>query len=130
MAWHGMAAGNVRCWGDAQFGGLGGGDETDTGGDASAPVADSVDLGVSSPATAIGEGPCAVLEDGSMRCWGKGYYGNNGQGIGDNLGDDPGEMGSALPSVPLGAGRMAHSVAGGRDYNCAVLQDGDVKVCS
>ena len=119
-------AGNLRCWGDAQFGGLGSGDETDTGD--GTVVADLVDLGGSSPVTAVGEGPCAVFEDGGMRCWGKGYYGQNGQGTAQNIGDVPGEMGSALPTVSLGAGRLAHSVAGGRDFNCAVLQDGDIKV--
>lgn len=118
----------MRCWGDAQFGGLGSGDETNTG-DGAGAVADFVNLGGGSPVTAIGEGPCAVFEDGSMRCWGKGYYGKNGQGTAANLGNGPDEMGSALPTVPLGTGRMAHSVAGGRDFNCAVLQDGDLKVC-
>lgn len=122
--------GNVRCWGDAEFGGLGSGDETNTGGGAAA-IADFVDLGGWSAAggvAAIGEGPCAVFADGSLKCWGKGYYGKNGQGAAENLGDGPGEMGDALPAVPLGAGRLAYSVVGGRDYNCAVLQDGDLKV--
>ncbi len=122
--------GNVRCWGDAEFGGLGSGDETNTGG-GDAAIADFVDLGTWSSAggvAAIGEGPCAVFADGSLKCWGKGYYGKNGQGVAENLGDGPGEMGDALPAVPLGAGRLAYSVAGGRDYNCAVLQDGDLKV--
>ncbi|CAN0482023.1 unnamed protein product, partial [Hapterophycus canaliculatus] len=114
--------GSVRCWGDAQFGGLGSGDETNTG-DGSGTVADSVDLGGTAVATVIGEGPCAVLGDGGLKCWGKGYYGKNGQGAADNLGDEPGEMGDDLPTVPLGTGRLAHSVVGGRDYNCVVLTD-------
>ena len=31
-----------------------------------------------------------------MQCWGKGYYGQNGQGTADNAGDLPGEMGMSI----------------------------------
>ncbi|CAN0383720.1 unnamed protein product, partial [Pylaiella littoralis] len=118
--------GQVRCWGDGEFGSLGNGSEENTG-DGSGVVSDSVNLGGSDLVTAIGEGPCAIFESGDMKCWGKGYYGKNGQGTPDNLGDGPDEMGDALPTVPLGTGRLPHSVSGGRDYNCVVLQDGGVK---
>lgn len=62
------------------------------------------------------------------QCWGKGYYGKNGQGSDENVGDEAGEMGTALAAVPLGTGRSAHAVVGGRDYNCVLLVDGDIKV--
>lgn len=44
------------------------------------------------------------------------------------MGDEAGEMGDDLGAVPLGTGRLAHAVTGGRDYVCAILQDGDLKV--
>ena len=62
------------------------------------------------------------------QCWGKGYYGQNGQGSADNAGDAPGEMGDALPAVPLGRGAIARSMAGGRDFVCAILEGGELKV--
>ncbi|CBN79084.1 domain repeat protein [Ectocarpus siliculosus] len=120
--------GNVRCWGDAEYGALGGGDETTTG-NGDGTIADSVDLGVNGTNTvgAIGGGPCAVFQDGSLKCWGEGFYGQNGQGTADSLGDEPGEMGESLPTVPLGEGVLVESISGGRDYQCAVLQDGGLK---
>ncbi|CAM9877792.1 unnamed protein product [Ectocarpus sp. 6 AP-2014] len=120
--------GNVRCWGDAEYGALGGGDETTTG-NGDGTIADSVDLGVNGTNTvgAIGGGPCAVFQDGSLKCWGEGFYGQNGQGTADSIGDEPGEMGESLPTVPLGEGVLVESISGGRDYQCAVLQDGGLK---
>ncbi|CAN0153707.1 unnamed protein product, partial [Ectocarpus sp. 13 AM-2016] len=120
--------GNVRCWGDAEYGALGAGDETTTG-NGDSTIADSVDLGVNGTNTvgAIGGGPCAVFQDGSLKCWGEGFYGQNGQGTADSLGDEPGEMGESLPIVPLGEGVLVESISGGRDYQCAVLQDGGLK---
>lgn len=61
-----MRTGNVRCWGDAQFGGLGSGDEVNTG-DGEGEIADTVDLGGTTAVTAIGAGPCAVFEDGTLK---------------------------------------------------------------
>lgn len=113
----------MRCWGDGEFGALGSGDETNTGD--SNEIADSVDLGENAVVSAIGRGPCAIFEDGSLSCWGKGYYGQNGQGTMDNVGDDEGEMGAALGTVPLGSGSLVRAVEAGRDYSCALLRSGD-----
>jgi hypothetical protein len=38
---------------------------------------------------------CAILNDGSLKCWG-----GNGKGE-PGLGDDPSEMGDNLPTVKL-----------------------------
>ncbi|CAM9484513.1 unnamed protein product, partial [Ectocarpus fasciculatus] len=123
-----LDSGNVRCWGDAEYGALGGGDETTTG-NGDGTIADFVDLGVNGTNTvgAIGGGPCAVFQDGSLKCWGEGFYGQNGQGTADSIGDEEGEMGEDLPTVPLGEGVLVESISGGRDYQCAVLQDGGLK---
>ncbi|CAM9282890.1 unnamed protein product [Ascophyllum nodosum] len=115
---------NVRCWGDGEYGALGSGDEDNAG--EGNEIADSVDLGDAAVAD-IGGGPCAVFEDGSLSCWGKGCYGKNGQGAMDNVGDDEGEMGAALGTVPLGDDILVQAVAAGRDFVCAVLQSGGLK---
>lgn len=102
--------GNVKCWGSAQNGQLGNGDPTkwlyigdnlNELGENLRPVA----LGTGRTATAIVAGEqstCAVLEDRtSVKCWGNGSDGELGNGSTAVIGDQPGEMGDALPVVPL-----------------------------
>ena len=70
----------------------------------------SVDLGSGRSAKFIAAGEshtCAILDDGSAKCWG---YGANGRlGYGDTLsrGDGAGEMGDYLPVVDLGRFKFA-----------------------
>ncbi len=135
--------GTVSCWGDGNEGELGTGTKTtalvpggpvDLGGGkrvvslatSAQPVLASVPHGYN----------CAVLEGGDVKCWG---YGSAGLGIGyvpnslANRGDEPGEMGDALPAVALGAGQRAVSIAVGMGLtpyatmSCAVLENGSVK---
>jgi hypothetical protein len=75
--------------------------------------------------TAGDEHTCAVLDDGSVKCWGFGWY----LGVGDSvtLGDGPGEMGVALPTVDLGPGRTAQAITTSVDHTCALLDDASVK---
>ena len=54
---------------------------------------------------------CALLDDGSVKCWGSGLGGALGQGNTANRGDGPGEMGDALPPIALGEGRTAVSIS-------------------
>lgn len=69
---------------------------------------------------------CARLLDGRVKCWGQ----NGGWlGVGDyaDRGDEPGEMGSALPAVNLGADWVVDSVST-RDVSvCVALHSGKVK---
>jgi len=64
----------------------------------------AVDLGAGKTASAIAAGyfhTCALLNDGSVKCWG---LNSNGQlGLGDNSGrgDGPNEMGNNLPTTKL-----------------------------
>ena len=46
---------------------------------------------------------CAVLDNGTVKCWGYAGWGGLGYGNENNLGDQAGEMGDALPAVNLGA---------------------------
>ena len=54
---------------------------------------------------------CVVLDNGSLKCWGKGATGRLGYGSTDNLGDEAGEMGDALPAVDLGTGKLCAQVS-------------------
>jgi hypothetical protein len=95
----------VRCWGPAVYswGEQGAGNNAARG---NAPgqmgaALPPVDLGAGPKphALALGSGHGVIREDGSTKMWGYG----RGLGLGDfqNRGDGPGEMGAALPSVPL-----------------------------
>ena len=104
----------VKCWGANFSGQLGRGDTANRGdnpnemGDNLLPV----DLGTGRSAVAVTTGnghSCARLDDGSLKCWGDGSA--VGQGNNSNaLGDEPGEMGDALPVVSLVTPAPAMSV--------------------
>ena len=66
---------------------------------------------------------CAILDDGSMRCWGFGTSGQLGTGGTADVGDNE-PAGAGVVALP--AGRAAHAVAGGAGHTCAVLDDGSV----
>lgn len=71
---------------------------------------------------------CATLEGGGLKCWGGDSWYRLGYGAPDvSRGDGPGEMGDALPSIPLGAGQTASQVYADSDLTCAILQSGNVK---
>jgi cysteine-rich repeat protein len=98
--------GRIKCWGDNYRGVLGLGDQF-VRGDGPNEMGDKlppVDLGQGKIGVAICSGyfhNCALLEDGSVKCWGSADSG--GLGLGDllNRGDDPNEMGDNLPAVDL-----------------------------
>jgi alpha-tubulin suppressor-like RCC1 family protein len=82
-----LVDGNVLCWGFNGSGQLGYGDKNDVGDNE--PPSRELDLGgpVSQVATG-GFHSCALLTDGSMRCWGRGAEGQLGSGSTANIGDD------------------------------------------
>jgi Ca2+-binding RTX toxin-like protein len=122
----------VKCWGENTYGQLGQGDEASRG-DELGEMGDSlpaVDLGTGRTATTIGAhlyATCAVLDDGTLECWGDNTYGELGQGDTADRGDASGEMGDALPPIALGSGRTVSVIALGDHHVCAGLDDGTVK---
>ena len=84
--------------------------------------AQQVNLGTGRTAVSVSAGSyhtCAVLDDGSLKCWG---YDNHGQlGIGTNTNQNTPQQ------VSLGTGRTAVSKAG-TYHTCAVLDDGSSNV--
>jgi alpha-tubulin suppressor-like RCC1 family protein len=125
--------GDVKCWGyNIAYGVLGLEDAT-TRGDGPNEMGGAlpkVNLGAGRAASGLASGSffnCVVLENGDVKCWGANTSGQLGLGDTDDRGDDPGEMGGALPEVNLGAGLTAVEVAAGAYYSCARLNDGSVK---
>lgn len=99
--------GLVKCWGDNSCGQLGQGN-TLTRGDGANEMGDNLPyttLGTGRTVTQIvsGEGfSCALMDDGYVKCWGCGLYGQIGKQITTTLGDNTGEMGDSLSNINLG----------------------------
>jgi alpha-tubulin suppressor-like RCC1 family protein len=124
----------VKCWGWNPFGQLGLGDKQVRGMGPNQmgnnlPV---VDLGTGRTAKAISghdRHTCAILDDGTVKCWG---YNLNGRlGLGDTVdrGGAAGEMGDYLPPLSLGTGRTAKALSIGpsAEFDCAILDNGALK---
>jgi alpha-tubulin suppressor-like RCC1 family protein len=143
--------GTVKCWGNNFFGQLGLGDFANRGDQpgemgSSLPV---VSLGSGRTARAISVGgafSCAVLDNGSVKCWGRNEDGILGMlwcqddnGVAGACGSGqftlplrgygiaPGQMGDALPTIALGTGHTAVAISAGNSSVCAILNDGSVK---
>jgi alpha-tubulin suppressor-like RCC1 family protein len=121
--------GSVRCWGDGGNGRLGYGN-TNTVGDAVTPGSvGPVKLGAGHTAEAISAGgshTCAILNDGTVRCWGFGLDGQLGYGNENNAGDTSADTPDLLPPVNLGAGRTAIAISTGSAHTCAILDNASV----
>jgi hypothetical protein len=121
----------VTCWGGGYDGQLGNGGRDDIGdqpGEMGRNLA-PVDLGTGRTAHAISAGgfhTCALLDDGTVKCWGAGYDGQLGNGSTDGVGHQPGEMGDNLAPVDLGTGRTATAISARDDQTCALLDDNTV----
>ncbi|MGI8945882.1 MAG: hypothetical protein ACR2GL_06560 [Thermoleophilaceae bacterium] len=118
----------VRCWGFGGDGRLGYGSTATVGDDETPGSVDPVDLGAGRTARAISTGgahTCAVLDGGSVRCWGWAGDGRLGQGNRDQIGDD--ETPGSVDPVDLGAGRTARAISAGESHVCALLDDYSVR---
>ena len=90
----------------------------------------TVDLGPGHTAKAITTGnahTCAILDDDTLKCWGRNTESELGLGDTANRGDGPGEMGANLPTVDLGPGRTTKAITAGESHTCALLDDDTVK---
>lgn len=126
--------GRVRCWGENLWGYLGQGDVRGDQGDELGEMGSAlapVDLGTEhAPIASLhtyGRSTCAVFEDRRVKCWGANTHGQLGLGHEDDIGDDPAELGDALPYVDLGGHSTVRTLALGHRFACAVLMEGGVK---
>ncbi len=122
----------IKCWGSGSMGELGFGMITVTGDDELPSAAPAVSLtttpNIEPIAVTAGDfHACALLSDGSVRCWGHNEYGELGQGNTENIGDD--ELPSTIGPVPVVTKPNVHvaQLVTGRLHNCALLSDGTVK---
>ncbi len=123
--------GALKCWGNNEFWQLGYGDNVDRGtmpGQVAALAA--IDLGVGRTALQVGVGKehtCALLDDGTVKCWGGNQAGQLGYGSTTSLGDNRNEMGANLPAIELGPGRTATALSVGGEHTCVLLDDRSIK---
>ncbi len=125
-----LDAGQVRCWGEGDYGRLGYGGTEDIGDTEDPDSVGPVDLGAGRTAVAISaenDHTCAILDTGQVRCWGYGGDGELGYGNTDDIGDEPGETPGGFGPVDLGAGRTAVAIAAGSAHTCAILDTGQVR---
>lgn len=119
-----LDTGKVRCWGFGRHGKLGYRAEHNIGDDEHPETAGDVDVGGTVvQVSAGGEHTCAVLDDGSVRCWGQGQYGQLGYAAVDDIGDD--EPPSAAGPVDVGGNVI--QVEAGNWHTCALLDTGAVR---
>jgi alpha-tubulin suppressor-like RCC1 family protein len=64
-----------------------------------------------------------LLDNLTVKCWGRNQYGQLGYGDTDSRGDDAGEMGDALLAIDFGTGRTARAIAAGKYFTCALLDN-------
>uniref|UniRef100_A0A061QKX5 Rcc1 repeat-containing protein n=1 Tax=Tetraselmis sp. GSL018 TaxID=582737 RepID=A0A061QKX5_9CHLO len=127
-----LASGAVKCFGFNGEGQLGRGSASSQGG---APG----ELGAALPPVGLGAGgraavsvhaggrhACAVLDDGSLVCWGSNSRGQLGAPASSA---DPrwGSDGDGLALVDLGPGARAIGVTAGPDYTCVALTSGGTR---
>jgi alpha-tubulin suppressor-like RCC1 family protein len=114
-----MAGGTVKCWG-AHFINNSGqlGDGTLDGSGSTVPVS-VTDISTASAIAAGGEHTCAVLTDGTAKCWGSNRYGQ--VGYGGSIYDAP------HTPVSVTGITTAIGIDAGAWHTCALLARGDVK---
>jgi alpha-tubulin suppressor-like RCC1 family protein len=116
--------GNVRCWGGGTDGRLGYGNAKNIGDDESPASAGDVKLGGKARQIAVGHfHTCALLETGTVRCWGSGGVGQLGYDGTENIGNDK----TPAMAGDVDVGEKVSQVAAGGYETCAVLEPGKVR---
>lgn len=123
-------SGVLECWGDNAAGQLGTSDTARRGGAPDDPPLAAVDLGARSivGVSAGGAHTCALLDGGSIACFGQNASGQLGLDDRLNRGGNAGDLGDALATVDFGVERTAVAVSAGGRHTCALFDDGQV-VC-
>ena len=113
-----LDTGVLKCWGRNNHGQVGVGG----GGDKDAPQTVNVGSGRTTTSVYLGyHHTCAILDDQSVKCWGRNSNGELGVGSSTSSFNTPQTINS------LGTGRHAISLALGQGFTCALLDDGSIK---
>lgn len=121
-----LGSGDIKCWGNNNYGQLGYGDNTKRG-DSTDDVGNNlptVNLGTNRHAIAIAAGArhtCALLDTGTVNCWGDNRLGQLGTG------DTTTTNAPASSTIDLGTNRTAVEISAGAEHTCARLDDGTIK---
>jgi alpha-tubulin suppressor-like RCC1 family protein len=117
-------AGTVRCWGWGFYGQLGYGNANDVGDNELPSSAGDVDVGGTVIQLATGRAhTCALLEGGTVRCWGIATTGQIGYGNYEEIGDNE----SPASAGDVNVGGVVEQLAAGGDHTCALLSGGAVR---
>ena len=122
----------VKCWGRGNYGQLGIG-STATIGDGAGEMGDSlvaVAFASGRSARAIAAGSyhtCALLDNASVVCWGRGTYGQLGQGATTNIGHSSSATVATTLAIDSGSGRTALAISAGDAHTCAILDNATLK---
>ena len=122
----------VKCWGRGNYGQLGIG-STATIGDGAGEMGDSLVAvafasGRSARAIAAGSNhTCALLDNASVVCWGRGTSGQLGQGATANIGHSSSATVATTSAIDLGSGRTALAISAGDAHTCAILDNATLK---
>jgi len=104
--------GDLKCWGSDAYGQLGDGGTTHTSAThTTEPSSTAIDLGTGRTAVAVSAGDyltCAILDNGDLKCWGRGDYGQLGDG-----GTNTNTNAPSSTTIDLGTGRTAVAVSVG-----------------
>jgi len=116
-----LVDGTAQCWGSETNGRLG--DGASSGFPPGPVTVSGLDKAI---ALAAGnDGACALRSDGTVRCWGNGFYGQLGNGLELPAGGSSGGAGpSASPPVPVANIDDATGVAAGGEHACALRSGG------
>jgi alpha-tubulin suppressor-like RCC1 family protein len=105
------SSGTVKCWGDGQSGQLGDGVSRGLSSPSLVPVA-VTGITTATQVASGSETTCALLQDTTVRCWGRGDYGTRGDGSTANR---------ALSPVPVSGLAGVAQIIGGRLHMCALM---------
>ncbi|MEM8620362.1 MAG: hypothetical protein AAGF73_11640, partial [Actinomycetota bacterium] len=83
--------------------------------------------GAAATITAGGSHMCALLDNGTVKCWGNGIAGRLGNNDDTNIGDGTGPSVAASDPIDLGTGRTATAITAGDLHTCALLDNNTVK---
>jgi alpha-tubulin suppressor-like RCC1 family protein len=127
-----LSNGTIQCWGDNDYRQLGRDDTQDLGDDELpsdvAPVSVSTTPGVTVTQISAGfKHTCALLSDGTVKCWGANGSGQLARGTPNNLADE--QLPSEVEPIAIttAADVTAVAIRAGYDSTCVLLSDGTVK---